>query len=133
LECARLVEEAGQSIDNENAAPIVMATYQRLAKEFAPEIEGPTSNSEGRVEELYARAGFISGQPLADDYHFAKTMVDDFGRPFGQGANAITGISSRTVAGPFAIYVRGEDRKSTRLNSSHLVISYAVFCLKKKK
>src|SRR5256885_9317843 len=30
--------------------------------------------------------------------------------------------------------VRGEqDRKSTRLNSSHLVISYAVFCLKKKK
>src|SRR5205807_5480377 len=28
---------------------------------------------------------------------------------------------------------RGRDRKSTRLNSSHLVISYAVFCLKKKK
>src|SRR5256885_8680159 len=26
----------------------------------------------------------------------------------------------------------GQDRKSTRLNSSHLVISYAVFCLKKK-
>src|SRR2546426_9160175 len=28
---------------------------------------------------------------------------------------------------------RDRDRKSTRLNSSHLVISYAVFCLKKKK
>src|SRR2546426_9010672 len=28
---------------------------------------------------------------------------------------------------------RDGDRKSTRLNSSHLVISYAVFCLKKKK
>src|SRR5256885_10594754 len=28
---------------------------------------------------------------------------------------------------------RFPDRKSTRLNSSHLVISYAVFCLKKKK
>src|SRR5256885_2841426 len=28
---------------------------------------------------------------------------------------------------------RAKDRKSTRLNSSHLVISYAVFCLKKKK
>src|SRR2546426_3961143 len=27
---------------------------------------------------------------------------------------------------------RAQDRKSTRLNSSHLVISYAVFCLKKK-
>src|SRR5256885_4188788 len=34
-----------------------------------------------------------------------------------------------------AVEARGlvEDRKSTRLNSSHLVISYAVFCLKKKK
>src|SRR2546426_1873833 len=30
-------------------------------------------------------------------------------------------------------YLRRLDRKSTRLNSSHLVISYAVFCLKKKK
>src|SRR5690606_41649462 len=28
---------------------------------------------------------------------------------------------------------RGRDRKSTRLNSSHVKISYAVFCLKKKK
>src|SRR5256885_7342659 len=29
--------------------------------------------------------------------------------------------------------IADQDRKSTRLNSSHLVISYAVFCLKKKK
>src|ERR1022692_3022779 len=40
--------------------------------------------------------------------------------------------SRRTVPGrPQA--ARAADRKSTRLNSSHLVISYAVFCLKKKK
>src|SRR3989454_4835472 len=32
-----------------------------------------------------------------------------------------------------AVDGNGGDRKSTRLNSSHLVISYAVFCLKKKK
>src|SRR2546426_5082399 len=35
------------------------------------------------------------------------------------------------IAGRCADHDR--DRKSTRLNSSHLVISYAVFCLKKKK
>src|SRR5256885_11171714 len=34
---------------------------------------------------------------------------------------------------PTTIVLDAEDRKSTRLNSSHLVISYAVFCLKKKK
>src|SRR5438105_11947592 len=33
----------------------------------------------------------------------------------------------------FPLYVEVEDRKSTRLNSSHEWISYAVFCLKKKK
>src|SRR5258708_21515476 len=34
----------------------------------------------------------------------------------------------------YSIFVRlMEDRKSTRLNSSHQIISYAVFCLKKKK
>src|SRR2546426_4915058 len=36
-------------------------------------------------------------------------------------------------AEPFLDLSGEEDRKSTRLNSSHLVISYAVFCLKKKK
>src|SRR5438045_7731814 len=34
---------------------------------------------------------------------------------------------------PTCLLGRGTDRKSTRLNSSHLGISYAVFCLKKKK
>src|SRR5690625_6181488 len=32
-----------------------------------------------------------------------------------------------------ALLEAGQDRKSTRLNSSHVAISYAVFCLKKKK
>src|SRR5256885_4879232 len=35
--------------------------------------------------------------------------------------------------GAWAVARHRTDRKSTRLNSSHLVISYAVFCLKKKK
>src|SRR5256885_9987602 len=39
-------------------------------------------------------------------------------------------VSGRDAA---AASLLGTDRKSTRLNSSHLVISYAVFCLKKKK
>src|SRR5437667_5423255 len=37
------------------------------------------------------------------------------------------GVAPRRAVG------HGPDRKSTRLNSSHITISYAVFCLKKKK
>src|SRR6266446_7736027 len=43
----------------------------------------------------------------------------------GQESNSESAAPARKHHSP--------DRKSTRLNSSHLVISYAVFCLKKKK
>src|SRR3712207_7558792 len=44
-------------------------------------------------------------------------------------------VGAQGVTPPGAVAVRwlGPDRKSTRLNSSHANISYAVFCLKKKK
>src|SRR5256885_11883692 len=41
--------------------------------------------------------------------------------------------SDATTLAPDGRLAHSLDRKSTRLNSSHLVISYAVFCLKKKK
>src|SRR5436190_23836568 len=50
-------------------------------------------------------------------------------------AAVLRGDGAATSRGPGSVPPRGEpgDRKSTRLNSSHTVISYAVFCLKKKK
>src|SRR5438094_10322552 len=44
----------------------------------------------------------------------------------------MSGLPVSATAGPIRILLL-EDRKSTRLNSSHRTISYAVFCLKKKK
>src|SRR5205814_8948225 len=41
-------------------------------------------------------------------------------------------VHPQSVVHSFVEFVDGRDRKSTRLNSSHLGISYAVFCLKKK-
>src|SRR6266571_5666451 len=46
--------------------------------------------------------------------------------PYGSGATAFTRILGHGLA------CCGGDRKSTRLNSSHMSSSYAVFCLKKK-
>src|SRR3712207_7013874 len=43
------------------------------------------------------------------------------------------GVDSLNVAAATAVACYVADRKSTRLNSSHANISYAVFCLKKKK
>src|SRR3989454_619094 len=50
------------------------------------------------------------------------------------GAQEPNALLLRRIAGDTVTLLDGTgDRKSTRLNSSHLVISYAVFCLKKKK
>src|SRR5438552_7698967 len=46
---------------------------------------------------------------------------------------ALARIQSGEYAKEFILENRAGDRKSTRLNSSHQIISYAVFCLKKKK
>src|SRR5689334_24124579 len=44
-----------------------------------------------------------------------------------------TFITNAKLSGIVCVAAKTEDRKSTRLNSSHSSISYAVFCLKKKK
>src|SRR5690349_22579904 len=48
-------------------------------------------------------------------------------------ATASMVLVSGVVVLVFGVWLVGRDRKSTRLNSSHVEISYAVFCLKKKK
>src|SRR2546426_7656453 len=53
-------------------------------------------------------------------------------RVHGRRDLAAGGGGSRARPVRDALLEPGPDRKSTRLNSSHLVISYAVFCLKKK-
>src|SRR5687768_18215935 len=54
----------------------------------------------------------------------------------GEGLRSAAGEPNGDGRGDHQLYrhrVRRQDRKSTRLNSSHGYISYAVFCLKKKK
>src|SRR5256885_7338729 len=68
---------------------------------------------------------FESGA-LRGNRGFGSQLTISGGRPT-QNNYRLDGLS-------IADYTNGSgDRKSTRLNSSHLVISYAVFCLKKKK
>src|SRR5947207_7995369 len=63
---------------------------------------------------------FVLGRRLSDVHHPIKAAGLD---PIGM---SVVDLAFESPAGPIP------DRKSTRLNSSHTVISYAVFCLKKK-
>src|SRR3712207_8672318 len=67
---------------------------------------------------------------------FRSDQDDDVADHFGQGPGERTLRADDVVVQPTDQCTRvrpREDRKSTRLNSSHANISYAVFCLKKKK
>src|SRR2546426_9014196 len=77
--------------------------------------------SELRAWSPKQEASVLNGLKDADPY-VQRAAADAAGRhPTAGLARALLDLRERV------------DRKSTRLNSSHLVISYAVFCLKKKK
>src|SRR5256885_13981436 len=52
--------------------------------------------------------------------------------PIYSSFSSLSMVNEMGVEARISWRLSGRDRKSTRLNSSHLVISYAVFCLKKK-
>jgi len=110
LECARLLKEAVDLIESDDATLQVHAIYRELASEFTHEtslLEG-AANREARLDSVYIRNSGISGTPLRDGFHFGRTLVNDFGRPFGAGLNVAGGVAAHAQAGPFIIYVRGE-------------------------
>src|SRR2546426_2119214 len=78
-----------------------------------------------------------TGNPEPRYYPFAGGSINSMGLPnLGYRAYAELIPALKTFRKPVIASVAGlceGDRKSTRLNSSHLVISYSVFCLKKKK
>lgn len=119
LECARLVEEAQETLDSQadEADPEALTIVRRLEPEFAYEIEllhGSPSRSAG-ITSVYMRATQIAGPPLRDSFHFAQTISDDFGRPYGEGFNSISGTQLHAEYGPFAIAVRAEFQQARSL------------------
>src|SRR5688500_8499676 len=128
------------------AEEVTTSTRDRLL-EAAEQEFADVGFEAAKLADIAARAGIRRPSLL---YHF-KTKEDLYGatveRAFTQLGVALQATMSAagdfearllaTVAG-YARFVAdhpnvARDRKSTRLNSSHLVISYAVFCLKKKK
>src|SRR6266850_3332489 len=102
---------------------------------FVPRVarEGCRPAAARLVDDETAIHGLCSAAPIAD--RGVRTGGDDQPVPPEVAVDLDGRVLHDENAGAtaFARDAEGRDRKSTRLNSSHLVISYAVFCLKKKK
>ncbi len=122
MESARLVAEAqeardDQQIDYQNMVDSDKAVEEQmdvlvknLAGEFAGELRQRDGecNRQAAIDSIDWRSRAIAGAPLTDGYHFAQTLTNDYGRPYGNGSNIYTGISGRAAFGSFASYVRVE-------------------------
>src|SRR5688500_19280016 len=75
----------------------------------------------------------ISGAPVAGKNGKIVGVVSEADIVAKKGKDVKAIMSKKIISVGEDTAVEEIDRKSTRLNSSHLVISYAVFCLKKKK
>jgi Capsule assembly protein Wzi len=65
------------------------------------------------MDSSYTRLMGIGGGPvLRDSYHLGQTIVNDYGRPYQSGFNALVGASTIEEWGPFSLYVRGEYQHS---------------------
>jgi membrane-associated phospholipid phosphatase len=108
LECARLVSEAGDQLENTGGSD--EDTFRLLEREFREELDDVDGRREfrARIESVYARATGISGQPLTNGYVFGQTIINDYGRPYEEGFNAIAGFSAWTTYGRWVGYVRAE-------------------------
>jgi capsule assembly protein Wzi/PAP2 superfamily protein len=128
MECARLVEEIGDNLDNEgDSDAVAQKLYNSLASEFAPEtgrLNG-AANLGASIDSVYTRSTEISGTPLRDGYHFGQTIINDYGRPYGEGFNNVSGITAHAVAGPFSIAVQAEYQHAPAVSSDPMSVLQA--------
>lgn len=108
LEFARLLHEA--AVMDPSGSDEVSTLYKELQAEFADDarILAGEPNVGAALDSVYTRFMSISGTPLTDGFHFGQTIFNDYGRPYQQGFNLVTGVTTHAEAGPFAFYVRGE-------------------------
>src|SRR5688572_32114489 len=116
------INRIGEWIMNRGKIPV--AEYQEFAKEFNPVKYDPEAwvkmAKDAGMKYIVITSKHHDGFALFDSKASKWDIVD--ATPYG-----------KDLLKPLAEACRKQDRKSTRLNSSHSQISYAVFCLKKKK
>ena len=111
LECMRLGTKPATPRENRIGFSESAQLLSALQQEFHPELvehDAEGNNFQFRLESIYMRVTGISGEPLNRSYDFGQTISNDFGRPFAEGVNHVTGLSGWVSMGPIVVYVRGE-------------------------
>jgi len=104
--CLQILEETYPQLENAPQDEEAWKIFQALAVEFGENAGPATPRAE--LWDLYTRAMYIKGRPINDSYHFGQTIINDYGRPYQQGFNAIDGFTARAEGYHLSLNVRGE-------------------------
>jgi membrane-associated phospholipid phosphatase len=111
MSCAKMLIDMNSKVGYHTDIPsVVWQLKKTLDEEFAPEIatwEGHPTQSM-HLDSVYTIVTDIAGKPVNDSYHFGQTLINDYGRPYWQGLNNVTGFTASANDGRFAFYVDGE-------------------------
>lgn len=117
-QCYQLLLDADESAgygnsNHSNVDDQITELLLALHHEFSREESAHSGvNQSAEIESVYTRVLSASGSVLDDGFHFGQTIAYDFGRPFRQGTNLITGASASGTYGSLFFYVRGEYQQS---------------------
>lgn len=111
MSCAAMLLEMSRKVENHTDLPPQVYQLQKsLSLEFTDELAAWDGRPVEAIElhSVYTRALEIAGRPVNDSYHFGQTLINDYGRPYWQGFNNVTGFTASAHTGRFAFYVDGE-------------------------
>ena len=120
MACARLLDEVEERLGSGAETREAQSLYDTLVWEFTEELHrlDGSGNLSARIDSVYTRITGISGPPLRDGYHFGQTIINDYGRPYGEGLSFVSGLTAHAVAGPVSFDVQGEYQHSPAVPSA---------------
>src|SRR3984957_1418684 len=104
--CLQILEETYPKLQDAPNDQEAWRIFKALAVEFGA--EAGQTNPQAKLHDAYTRNMYIKGRPINDSFHFGQTLINDYGRPYQGGFNALDGFTAWAEGYHFSLDVRGE-------------------------
>jgi hypothetical protein len=104
--CLQILQETYPKLQDAPQDTEAWNIFRALALEFG--LDAGQTAPQAEVSDVYTRNMYIKGRPINDSFHFGQTLINDYGRPYQQGFNALDGFSARAEGYHLSLDVRGE-------------------------
>jgi hypothetical protein len=104
--CLQILEETYPKLQDAPNDEEAWRIFSALAVEFGA--DAGQTNPQAKIHDAYTRNMYIKGRPINDSFHFGQTLINDYGRPYQAGFNALDGFTAWAEGYHFSLDVRGE-------------------------